>query len=85
MPSANSIPTAAPSPDAVPIYPRHESSAENDHKPPVLHRAAAPPPQKIPMVKAIMGAAPFQAVQVLQLLAGLPLPANLGANIDTGT
>ncbi len=53
------------------------------------HARAAPhhtftvPQIKIPMVQQTMGAAPMAEVEALQLLAGIPIPAHLGPNVDT--
>jgi len=46
-------------------------------------RTFVAPQVKIPMVQKTMGAAPMAEVEALQLLAGLPVPAHLGPNVDT--
>ena len=44
---------------------------------------APPPPRKVPLVTATMGAIASAEVQAIQLLACLPMPANLGPTVDT--
>ena len=47
------------------------------------HHTFAVPQVKVPMVQQTMGAAPMAEVEAIQLLAGIPMPAHLGPNVDT--
>lgn len=76
------LPGAAPDPAAA--YPRPLApDPQEGHKHVAPHHSFTVPQIKIPMVKATMGAAPMAEVEALQLLAGLPMPAHLGPNLDT--
>ena len=85
MSSTTPIPPGA-APDPAAAYPRPPALApdlQEAHKHVPPHRTFAVPQIKIPMVKETMGAAPMAEVEAIQLLAGLPMPANLGPNVDT--
>ena len=78
------LPGVSPNPAAAyPQSPAPTPDPEEAHKPVAPHHTFTVPQIKIPLVKATMGAAPMAEVEALQLLAGLPMPANLGPNIDT--
>lgn len=55
---------------------------------PAEHHAAAPPPSTalsptdVSYVESLMGAIPAQKMEEILLRTGIPIPANLGPNID---
>ena len=61
------------------------SSAETAAAPrPAEHRpAAALSPADISYVDGLMGIAPAQTMEYIMLKTGVPMPANLGQDIDT--
>ncbi len=68
----SSLETAA----AAPRPAEHHSPAE--HRP-----AAALSPADISYVDGLMGIAPPQAMEYILLKTGVPMPANLGQDVDT--
>lgn len=68
---------------AYPRPPVPTPDPQEAHKQVAPHHTFAVPHINIPLVKATTGAAPMAEVEAIQLLAGLPIPANIGPNIDT--
>ena len=81
--SAVKPPAAAP-PVARADTKASEKKAADTPPHPSPHRAAsALSPRDIGYVKSLMGVAPAQAMASIMLKTGVPMPANLGQDIDT--
>lgn len=66
-----------------PVLPGATVGLEEAHARAAPRHTFAVPQIKIPMVQKTMGAAPMAEVEAIQLLAGIPIPAHLGPNVDT--
>ena len=83
--SASALPPAtpepapvAPSPPAAPV-----PSPSGHHSPPEHRPAPTLTPADVGYVDSLMGFAPPQVMEYIMLKTGVPLPANLGQDIDT--
>ena len=75
-------PPAAPAPDAAPRPSTHRDAAASSSvstalSPDALSRS------DVAYVESLMGVLPAQKMQEILLRTGVPIPANLGPNIDT--
>lgn len=78
---------AKPPAAASPVKPADTKTPEKkaaDTPRPAEHRAAsALSPRDIGYVDSLMGVAPPQAMEYIMLKTGVPMPANLGQDVDT--
>lgn len=60
-----------------------KKAADTPPRPAEHHAASALSPSDIGYVDSLMGVAPPQAMEYIMLKTGVPMPANLGQDVDT--
>ena len=65
------------------IPPLPSPSADPAPRPTPHHASPALPPAAVGYVDSLMGFAPAQTMEYIMLKTGVPMPANLGQDIDT--
>ena len=77
LPAVPSVPAKSyPKPSAV-------QSSDASPRPPERHPAPALSPAAVGYVDSLMGFAPAQTMEYIMLKTGVPMPANLGQDVDT--
>ncbi len=75
-------PAAAPSAKAADVK-IPEKKATDTPRPAAHHAASVLSPRDVGYVDSLMGVAPAQAMTSIMLKTGVPMPANLGQDVDT--
>lgn len=76
-------PVAAPSAKAADVKTAEKKAADPTPRPSAHHAASALSPRDVGYVDSLMGIAPAQAMTSIMLKTGVPMPANLGQDVDT--
>lgn len=77
------LPPAAPVTYPKPSIPAGSAAAGSVPRPAERHPAPALSPADISYVDSLMGVAPAQTLEYILLKTGIPMPANLGNDVDT--
>ena len=67
----------------LPSLPVRQVLAADTPRPPGHHAASTLSPTDISYVNSLMGVAPAQVMESIMLKTGVPMPANLGQDLDT--
>ena len=81
--SVPALPPAAPEPASALPEPAAAPPAAPAPRSPEHHPAPALTPADVGYVDSLMGFAPPQVMEYIMLKTGVPLPANLGQDVDT--
>ena len=82
LPAAPAAP-ATPEPTKAAAKPSSAQTPDPAPHPPERHAASALTPADVGYVDSLLGFAPPQVMEYIMLKTGVPVPANLGQDIDT--